>query len=104
MSDENLRIYIEGMTKPNANGQYELVFPPEWESQIYRTGLQDFDLWHDLPKLAVPALFLRGAESDTFLAGAARLVIQKQPRAKVEAIEKSTHLLPLARPREVFDK
>lgn len=103
MSDENLRTYIEGMTKPGANGGYELIFSPEWEAQIYRTGLRDFDIWHDLPRLNVPTLFLRGAESDTFLEGAARLVKQKQPRAKIETLEKSTHLLPLERPQEVFE-
>lgn len=103
MNDENLRTYIEGMTKPKANGGYELVFSPEWEAQIYRTGLQDFDIWRGLPKLEVPTLFIRGAESDTFLEGAARLVKQKQPKVRVEALEKSTHILPLERPKEVFD-
>lgn len=103
MSDENLRTYIEGMTKPGANGGYELIFSPEWEAQIYRTGLRDFDIWRDLPRLNVPTLFLRGAESDTFLEGAARLVKQKQPRAKIETLEKCTHILPLERPKEVFD-
>jgi len=104
MSDEDLRTYIEGMTKPGANGGYELVFSPEWEAQIYRTGLRDFDIWRDLPRLKVPTLFIRGAESDTFLEGAARLVKRKQPRAKLETLEKSTHLVPLERPQEVFDR
>src|SRR5260221_4116400 len=53
MSDENLRTYIEGMTKPSVGGGYELAFSPEWEAQIYRTGLQDFDIWRGLPKLEV---------------------------------------------------
>ena len=103
MSDENLRIYIEGMTKPRPKGGYELVFSPEWEAQIYRTGLHDFDIWGELPKLKAPTLFIRGAESDTFLENAAILVKQKQPRVKVEALEKSTHILSLERPKEVFD-
>lgn len=103
MSDENLRTYIEGITKPAADGGYELVYSPEWEAQIYRTGLQDFDIWRDLPKLEVPALFLRGAETDTFLESAAQLVKRKQPKARVETLEKSTHILPLERPKEVFE-
>ena len=102
MSDEYLRIYIEGITH-KVKDDYELVYSPEWEAQIYRTGLQDFDLWRDLPKLEVPTLFIRGAESDTFLENAVRLVKQKQPRARVEALPRSTHLLPLEYPREVFD-
>lgn len=103
MSDENLRAYIEGITKPSANGGYELVYSPEWEVQIYRTGLHDFDIWRDLPKLEVPTLFIRGVETDTFLENAARLVRKKQPKVRVEALEKSTHILPLERPQEVFE-
>jgi pimeloyl-ACP methyl ester carboxylesterase len=103
MSDEGLRKYIDGMTRPSADGKFELAFPSEWEAHIYLTGLRDFDIWRDLPKLEVPALFIRGTESDTFLEGAARLVKQKQPRARIEALPRSTHLLPLEYPREVFD-
>jgi len=103
MSDENLRIHIESMTKPGMSGGYELAFSPEWEAQIYRTAARDFDIWRDLPKLDVPTLFIRGAETDTFLEETAKLVKQKQPKVRVEALEKSTHLLPLERPQEVFD-
>jgi pimeloyl-ACP methyl ester carboxylesterase len=103
MSDEYLQAYIEGMTRPTVDGKHELVFPPKWEARIYFTGLRDFDLWRDLPKLEVPTLFIRGTESDTFLEGAARLVKQKQPRARIEALPRSTHLLPLEHPQEVFD-
>src|SRR5215204_693093 len=103
MSDENLRIYIEGITHRTADGSYELIYSPEWEAQIYRTGLHDFDIWRNLPKLEVPTLFIRGAETDTFLEAAARLVKQKQPKVRVEALPQSTHLLPLERPKEVFD-
>jgi pimeloyl-ACP methyl ester carboxylesterase len=102
MSDENLRIYIEGITR-KTNAGYELVYSPEWEAHIYRTGLHDFDIWRNLPKLEVPTLFIRGAETDTFLEDAARLVKQKQPKVRVEALEKSTHILPLERPQEVFE-
>jgi pimeloyl-ACP methyl ester carboxylesterase len=101
MSDENLRYYIEGITRTREQG-YELVYSPEWESHIYYTGLLDFDIWRDLPKLQVPTLFLRGAETDTFLEKAANLVKRKQPKVRVETLEKSTHLLPLERPDEVF--
>ena len=103
MSDENLRIYIEGITKPAADGGYELVYPPEWEAQIYRTGMHDFDILRDLPKLEVPTLFLRGMETDTFLKDVARFVKRKLPKARIEELEKSTHILPLERPKEVFE-
>jgi pimeloyl-ACP methyl ester carboxylesterase len=103
MTDESLFAYIEGMTKRKPDGSYELKFSPEWESHIYLTGLRDFDLWRELPKLEVPTLIIRGAETDTFLEKAARLVKQKQPKVKIETLEKSTHILPLERPQEVFN-
>lgn len=103
MSDENLRLYIEGITTPSANGGYELVFSPEWEARIYYTGLRDFDIWRDMPKLEVPTLFIRAAETDTFWEEAANLIKRKQPKARVEMVEKSTHLLPLEHPKVVFD-
>lgn len=103
MSDENLRIFIEGMTQKTGNSTYNLIYSPEWEAQIYRTGMHDFDIWRALPNLSVPTLFIRGAETDTFLESAARFVKRKQPKARVETLERSTHLLPLERPQEVFD-
>lgn len=102
LSDENLRIYVEGITRKTESG-YELVYSPEWESRIYFTSLQDFDIWNNLQNLRVPALFLRGEETDTFLEDAATLVKLKQPKARVEVLEKATHLFPLERPGQVFD-
>lgn len=102
MSDEHLRIYIEGITRKTEVG-YELVYSPEWESRIYFTSLQDFDIWNNLHSLQVPTLFLRGAETDTFLEEAAMLVKLKHPNAVIEALEQSTHILPLERPKEVFE-
>jgi pimeloyl-ACP methyl ester carboxylesterase len=102
LSDEDLRNYIAGITRKTDTG-YELVYSPEWESRIYLTGLRDFDIWNGLPRLDVPTLFIRGAETDTFLENAANFVKRKQPKAHVETLERSTHLLPLERPQEVFD-
>ncbi len=103
MSDENLRIYIEGITQPNEDGSFELAYSPEWEAHIYLTGLRDFDLWRGLPRLEVPTLIIRGAETDTFLEKSEKLVKQKQPKVKIEALERSTHILPLEYPEKVFD-
>jgi pimeloyl-ACP methyl ester carboxylesterase len=102
LSDVQLLIYIEGITRKSENG-YELIYSPEWESRIYFTSLQDFDIWNTLQNLRIPILFLRGAETDTFLEDAAKLVKQKQPNARVEVVEKSTHIFPLERPNETFE-
>ncbi len=104
-SDENLRAFIAGMTKPKAGGGFELAYTPEWEARIYHTGIwNDWDLWAGLKNLRVPTLIIRGAETDTFLASTAHMVEQKKnSNIKIVTLERSTHLLPLERPQEVFD-
>ncbi|MBI5824365.1 MAG: alpha/beta hydrolase [Chloroflexi bacterium] len=103
MSDESLRAYIEGITKPKAGGGFELAYSPEWESRIYLTGLRDFDLWRGLFKLETPTLIIRGAETDTFLEKAANLVKKKNPKIQIETMQNATHILPLEHPQEVAE-
>ncbi len=103
LSDKSLRIYIEGITRPKDDGTFELVYSPEWEARIYLTGLRDFDLWRALPKLKVPTLIIRGAETDTFMEKAGTLVKKKNPKIQVVTIQKATHILPLEHPQEVAD-
>lgn len=59
------------------------------------------DIWRGLPKLEVPILIVRGAETDPFWEQTGKLVQRKQPKIRIEALEKSTHLIPLERPQEV---
>lgn len=103
MSDESLRAYIAGIAKPRKDGGFELAYSPEWEARIYLTGLRDFDLWRGLTNLQVPTLIIRGAETDTLLQKVVELVKRKNPKIQVTTLEKSTHLLPLERPQEVFE-
>ncbi len=103
-SDENLRIFINGMTKQKADGGYELAYSPEWEARIYYTGVwRDLDLWKNLPRIEVPTIIIRGAETDTFWESTAKSVEKRNPKIKIVALEKSTHLLPLEKPQEVFE-
>lgn len=102
VSDESLRAYIAGMTRPRAEGGYELVYSPEWETRIYYTGIwRDFDLWRGLKHLQIPTLILRGAQSDTFWARTAARVRRANPNVRIETLEKTTHILPLEEPEKV---
>jgi pimeloyl-ACP methyl ester carboxylesterase len=103
MSDENLRIFIEGITRKKEDGSFELVYSPEWETHIYLTGMRDFDLWRGLPNLNIPTLIIRGAETDTFLPSAEKLVKKKNPKIQIHTLEKATHILPLEYPKEVAE-
>ncbi|MFN3491566.1 MAG: alpha/beta fold hydrolase [Anaerolineales bacterium] len=104
MNDESLKNYIAGITKQKPDGTYKLVFSPEWESHIYLTGLQDFDIWNNLHKLEIPTLIIRGAESDTFLEKAENLIKKKNPKIQMEVLEKATHIFPLEYPQEAFER
>lgn len=102
MDDASLKAYVEGLTRPRPDGQHELAYSPEWEARIYVTGVwHDTDIWRGLPKLQVPLLILRGAETDTFWASTARRVQRKLSSAQVVTLPQATHLVPLERPAEV---
>ena len=103
MSDESLKQYIEGITKPKSTGGYELVYTPEWETHIYMTGMRDYDLWRGLANFDVPTLIIRGDETDTFMPNAEYLVKKKNQKIQIHTMKKATHILPLEHPKEVAD-
>ncbi len=101
-SDERLRAMIHGITRPDPNGGYELIYSPQWEARIYQTAIwNDRDIWDDLPELRVPTLLIRGSHTDTFWAHTARLVEKRNPSIKTVTIPESSHLVPLERPDAV---
>jgi pimeloyl-ACP methyl ester carboxylesterase len=100
--DQALRSYVEGIACKTDTGHYQLCYGADWEIRIYITGVwQDIEIWRGLPKLNIPTLIVRGAETDTFWERTGKLVKRKQPKIRVEALEQSTHLVPLERPNEV---
>jgi pimeloyl-ACP methyl ester carboxylesterase len=105
LSDDNLRAFVAGITRPRSGGGYELIFDPRWEAHIYYTGLtHDWDIWAALARLKVPTLILRGAQTDTFWESTARLVRKRNAAIQIESVPDSTHLLPLERPRAIFER
>ncbi len=102
-SDEALKTYIAGITRPAENDGFELVYSPEWEARIYYTGIwRDMDLWREFSSLKVPTLIIRGAETDTFLNTTAKRLKRLRPQTTFITIEKSTHLVPLEKPEETY--
>jgi pimeloyl-ACP methyl ester carboxylesterase len=102
ISNENLNVMISGMIKPIDGKGYELSYSPEWEVQIYYSGVSsDTDIWRELPNLITPLLIIRGSETDTFLLQTAKKVKKISPSVRIETLEKSTHLVPLEKPDEV---
>jgi pimeloyl-ACP methyl ester carboxylesterase len=104
INDDNLWILINGIIKPAPGSGFELVYSPEWEVQIYYTGVfSDADIWRELPKFKLPLLIIRGAETDTFFPSTAARIQKILPSTQVVTINNSTHLVPLEKPDEVSD-
>ena len=102
MDDEALQAYVEGIACKTDKGSYQLCYSIEWEARLYITAVwRDRDIWRGLPKLKVPTLIIRGVETNTFWERTGKLVKRKQPKIKVEALERATHLVALERPAEV---
>jgi pimeloyl-ACP methyl ester carboxylesterase len=104
INDEYLKIMINGLVKPSPNAGYELAYSPEWETQIYYTGVStDEDLWQNLPNLKIPTLIIRGAETDTFYPSTAARIKRVRPETQVVTVGRATHLVPLEKPAEVAE-
>jgi pimeloyl-ACP methyl ester carboxylesterase len=102
MDDRALRAYVEGIACKKDSSGFQLCYSVDWEVYLYMHAVwPDLDIWRNLPDLEVPALIVRGAETNTFWEQTGALIKRKQPGVRVETLEKSTHLLPLERPQEV---
>jgi pimeloyl-ACP methyl ester carboxylesterase len=112
LSDDNLRILIHGITQPHTlpgedaskSKGYDLIYSPEWEAQIYYTGLwNDWDIWSGISHLNIPTLILRGSETDTFWESTAGMIRKKNSKINIRTLDQSTHLLPVEKPEQVFE-
>lgn len=104
MDDESLRACIEGIVCPDDEGGYKLCYSVEWEIRIYLTSIwRDMEIWRNLPKLEVPTLIVRGAETNTFWEKTGGLVQRRQPKVRIEALDQATHLVPLECPQKVSE-
>ncbi len=94
-SDEALWDYVNHAARENG-GEYTLVYPREWEAQIY--SHPPLTVWEDITRITHPTLGIRAAESDTIYPEPWRLWQQKQPAATFVQIEEAGHMVPMERP------
>jgi pimeloyl-ACP methyl ester carboxylesterase len=97
-SDAALWDYVESGTRPGGEG-VALRYPPEWEARIFATT--PTGIWRDVPRLAVPALVMRGARSDTFSPSAMARVGRALPAARLVEVPGAGHLVPMEEPAEI---
>lgn len=97
--DDALRDYVAGALTDDGAGGLTLTIPRDWEAQIYRTP--PTDVWDVLPRLTVPTLAIRGAESDTLSPAAWARWQSLQPAATFVELAGVGHLLPFEAPAAV---
>lgn len=103
LSDPALGDYVDALGCSLLDGSVELCYPSAWEARIYATGVRaDMELWRALPRLKMPLLIVRGAETDTFWESTGGLVQRRLPAAQVHTVPESTHLVALEKPAEIL--
>jgi pimeloyl-ACP methyl ester carboxylesterase len=102
-SDSVLKDYVDALGCPRPDGSVELCYTARWEARIYVTGVRaDLELWRELPKLKIPLLIFRGAETNTFREQTGRLVQRSLSSVQVRTVPNATHLVALEKPEEIL--
>ncbi len=55
--------YVNSATRQTAKGDFELVYPREWEARFYAMPPQG--VWQAIPQVTQPTLAIRAEASDT---------------------------------------
>jgi len=101
ISDDVLWDYVNAGTVVNKFGDYELIFTKEWELQCY---LKVHNCWGLFKSLKVPALIVRGWESNTLSARTWSKLRKISPQSEFIEIPYSGHLVPFERPEVLASK
>ncbi|GHG85133.1 alpha/beta hydrolase [Comamonas sp. JC664] len=90
-----------GLTEAPGGG-FRLTIPKAWEARVFETSPRD--AWQTLSTVSVPALVIRGAESDTLTRDAlerARLTVSD---IQTEELSGTGHLFPLEQPARCAER
>lgn len=96
---EVLDDYVSCGTKAMPDASVSLRYPREWEARIFE--IAPHNLWPRLARIQVPTLLIQGERSDTFREAAARRAAKELATTEVVVVRKSTHFVPMERPKEV---
>jgi pimeloyl-ACP methyl ester carboxylesterase len=90
--------YLDSALIETAEG-VTLRYPAQWEARIFE--LSPHDLWPVIRRLEIPALFIRGADSDTFSGAAAKRLGRIGPPVEVMEVPGAGHLVPMEKPEQL---
>jgi pimeloyl-ACP methyl ester carboxylesterase len=100
MSDAQWRRLAETSTRRLPDGKVTPHYDPAMVRQFF-VYPRDYDLWDEYDMLAMPALVLRGAESDLLLQDTAEEMTRRGPRALLAVIEGCGHAPALNVPAQI---
>lgn len=98
-ADGALEDYIRAISRENEAGQLDLIYPPDWEAQVYRTI--PINIWKYVPKISVPCLVISGANTDTFTAKSVAYWRKLRPDISMITLPDTTHFLPMEAPQVI---
>ncbi len=99
--EEFLRAYVVYGTRQLDDGTFELLCPPEVESQIYLMGGRH-DGWDRLARVEVPTLFLTGVDSPMWAEPLASQGAARLPSGTARKVG-GGHFFPMENPAETVE-
>jgi pimeloyl-ACP methyl ester carboxylesterase len=90
--------YITHGLTETPGGGLRLTIPKAWEARIFETSPRA--VWQRLREVKVPALVMRGGDTNIVTPEALERIRHTVPGARTEDLPGTTHLLPLEQPEE----
>lgn len=98
-ADGAIEDYVRSISQENEHGQLDLIYPPEWEAQIYRTIPSD--VWKYVAQITVPCLVISGAQTDTFTPKSVEHWRKIRADIPILTLPDTSHLLPMEEPAAI---
>jgi esterase len=99
MAEAGLRDRVRHGLRPLAGGGFEWKYDKALRDMMRQGGRRDtIDLWEPLRRIPVPALLVRGADSDVLSADVAKRMIDALPDGRLVEIPGAGHTVPADQP------
>jgi pimeloyl-ACP methyl ester carboxylesterase len=99
MAEAGLRDRVRHGLRPLAGGGFEWKYDKALRDMMRQGGRRDtIDLWEPLRRIPVPALLVRGADSDVLSAEVAKRMIDALPDGRLVEIPGAGHTVPADQP------
>jgi pimeloyl-ACP methyl ester carboxylesterase len=99
-ADEMKALFADYAVAPNAQGELELLCPPDVEADIYASFLR-FDPWPDLARVRQPVLVIHGTGSSVMSTTRVEEVMPALPTARLIELPEGGHLILMEAPHMV---